>query len=54
MLYPSDHRADSRPANEPAKNKQAHMRTTLDFFLSFSQNMPVMNNKQAIKPETTE
>jgi len=39
---------------EPAKNKHAQMRINLDFFLSFSFEMPKKNKKQAIIPETIE
>lgn len=39
---------------DAAKNKQAHMRINLDFFLFFSKCIPRMNKKHAIKPETME
>jgi len=39
---------------EAAKNKQAQIRIIRDFFLSFSNEIPRMNKKHAIIPETIE
>jgi len=54
MLYPSNQKAHSRPTKELAKNKHAQSSISLDFFFSFSKNIPEMNRRQDMNPETME